>query len=113
MSAVEVNFDGLVGPTHNYCGLSPGNLASSLNADAVSHPRAAALQGLAKMAAVMGLGVVQGFLPPPLRPAPDALRAYGFDGDDDQVLAAAGSRTRCCCARPVPPPRCGPPTPPR
>jgi succinylarginine dihydrolase len=91
VSAVEVNFDGLVGPTHNYCGLSPGNLASSLNAEAVSHPRAAALQGLAKMAAVMGLGVVQGFLPPPLRPAPDALRAYGFDGDDDQVLAAAGS----------------------
>ena len=26
--AVEVNFDGLVGPTHNYAGLSYGNVAS-------------------------------------------------------------------------------------
>ncbi len=89
MTFVEANFDGLVGPTHNYCGLSPGNLASEANADAVSHPRAAALQGLEKMRAVMGLGAVQGFLPPPLRPAAHTLRAYGFDGDDDAVLTAA------------------------
>ncbi len=26
--AVEVNFDGLVDPTHNYAGLASGNLAS-------------------------------------------------------------------------------------
>ena len=26
--AYEVNFDGLVGPTHNYAGLSYGNVAS-------------------------------------------------------------------------------------
>lgn len=88
-TVVEVNFDDLVGPTHNYCGLSVGNLASSANADAVSHPRAAALQGLRKMQAVMALGVRQGFLPPPLRPATGPLRAAGFAGDDDQVLAAA------------------------
>lgn len=88
-TVVEVNFDGLVGPTHNYCGLSVGNLASTVNADAVSHPRAAALQGLQKMRAVMALGAPQGFLPPPLRPAPGPLRAAGFTGDDDQVLAAA------------------------
>ena len=25
MSAIEVNFDGLVGPTHNYGGLAQGN----------------------------------------------------------------------------------------
>ena len=30
--AVEVNFDGLIGPTHNYGGLSDGNLASAKNA---------------------------------------------------------------------------------
>lgn len=89
MSVVEVNFDGLVGPTHNYCGLSPGNLASATNADAVSRPRAAALQGLKKMQAVMALGAPQGFLPPPLRPATAPLRAAGFSGDDDQVLGAA------------------------
>lgn len=89
MSLVEVNFDGLVGPTHNYCGLSPGNLASAANADATAHPRAAALQGLAKMRTVMGLGAVQGFLPPPPRPAVAALRSYGFAGEDAAVLRAA------------------------
>jgi succinylarginine dihydrolase len=89
VSAVEVNFDGLVGPTHNYCGLSVGNLASSANADAVSHPRAAALQGLEKMRAVMALGAPQGVLPPPLRPAVGPLRAAGFTGSDDEVLARA------------------------
>ena len=88
---IEVNFDGLVGPTHNYCGLSPGNLASSANAEAVSHPRAAALQGLEKMRQVMALGATQGFLPPPARPAADTLRAYGFAGPDDAVLANAAA----------------------
>jgi succinylarginine dihydrolase len=28
MKSCEVNFDGLVGPTHNYGGLSYGNVAS-------------------------------------------------------------------------------------
>jgi len=49
MPYVEVNFDGLVGPTHNYAGLSFGNLASTRNREAISNPRAAALQGLEKM----------------------------------------------------------------
>jgi succinylarginine dihydrolase len=91
MSLMEVNFDGLVGPTHNYCGLSPGNLASSANAEAVSHPRAAALQGLEKMRQVMALGATQGFLPPPMRPAADTLRAYGFAGPDNSVLVNASA----------------------
>ena len=42
----EINFDGIVGPTHNYAGLSEGNLASARNRDTVSRPRDAALQGL-------------------------------------------------------------------
>jgi succinylarginine dihydrolase len=91
VSLVEINFDGLVGPTHNYCGLSPGNLASSVNAEGVSHPRVAALQGLEKMRQVMALGALQGFLPPPARPATDTLRDYGFDGPDDTVLANAAT----------------------
>ncbi|MBA3527234.1 MAG: N-succinylarginine dihydrolase, partial [Sphingomonas sp.] len=45
MPLVEINFDGIVGPSHNYAGLSLGNLASTRNAFQVSHPRAAALQG--------------------------------------------------------------------
>ena len=43
----EINFDGIVGPIHNYAGLSPGNLAATRNAGLVSRPRAAALQGIA------------------------------------------------------------------
>lgn len=91
MSAVEINFDGLPGPTHNYAGLSLGNVASQSNFGEVSYPRAAARQGLAKMRTVMELGLVQGFLPPPLRPAAAALRPFGFNGSDDEVLAAAAS----------------------
>ena len=89
MSAAEINFDGLPGPTHNYAGLSAGNVASQTNFGEVSYPRAAALQGLEKMRRLMELGLPQGFLPPPARPAAQALRAFGFRGGDDEVLAAA------------------------
>lgn len=68
MALVEMNFDGIVGPSHNYAGLSPGNLAATANAGAVSQPRAAALQGLAKMRANMALGLAQGVLLPLVRP---------------------------------------------
>jgi succinylarginine dihydrolase len=34
MALVEINFDGIVGPSHNYAGLSLGNLASTRNAGA-------------------------------------------------------------------------------
>ena len=84
---VEINFDGLIGPTHNYAGLSFGNLASANNAGAVARPREAALQGLAKMRRIMDLGVPQGFLPPPRRPTIAPLRAVGFRGSDAEVLA--------------------------
>jgi len=64
----EINFDGLVGPSHNYAGLSPGNLAASHNAGKTSHPRAAALEGIAKMRANLALGLVQGLFLPHRRP---------------------------------------------
>lgn len=89
MTAVEVNFDGLVGPTHTYAGLGPGNLASQRNRARVSDPRGAALEGLAKMRRMVRLGVPQGVLPPHERPDTEALRRLGFEGDDAQVLAAA------------------------
>jgi succinylarginine dihydrolase len=89
VTAVEVNFDGLVGPTHNYAGLGPGNLASRRNAATVSDPRAAALEGLAKMRRMLRLGVPQGVLPPHERPDVGALRRLGFAGDDAAVLAGA------------------------
>lgn len=89
MTTREINFDGLIGPTHNYAGLSPGNIASEANAGAVASPRQAALQGLEKMRRLMALGLDQGFFPPLERPATAPLRALGFAGDDDAVLAAA------------------------
>jgi succinylarginine dihydrolase len=85
----EINFDGLVGPTHNYAGLSLGNLASAAHGGHVSHPRRAALQGLAKMRLMLGLGLVQGFFLPQARPDVAWLRRFGFGGPDEAVCAAA------------------------
>ena len=64
----EINFDGIIGPSHNYAGLSPGNLAATRNRGLTSHPRAAALQGIAKMRANLRLGLHQGALLPHARP---------------------------------------------
>ncbi|MDR5865312.1 N-succinylarginine dihydrolase [Halomonas koreensis] len=85
----EVNFDGLVGPTHNYSGLAHGNVASMTHEGLVANPREAALQGLEKMKSLMDAGYAQGVLPPQQRPDLGALRALGFAGDDARVLARA------------------------
>lgn len=74
---VEINFDGIVGPSHNYAGLSLGNLASARNLGRVSRPREAALQGLAKMRANLGRGLVQGFFLPQRRPDTNWLTLLG------------------------------------
>jgi succinylarginine dihydrolase len=68
MTLVEINFDGIVGPSHNYAGLSLGNLAAMGHAGDVSQPRAAALQGLEKMRANLALGLTQGVFVPHPRP---------------------------------------------
>ncbi len=78
-SVVEINFDGLVGPTHNYGGLAFGNVASADNAGAIASPRLAVKQGLAKMRALHHLGLTQGVLPPHARPHGPTLRTLGFD----------------------------------
>lgn len=88
-TAAEVNFDGLVGPTHNYAGLSAGNLASTAHRGRVSNPRAAALQGLAKARALADLGLAQAVLPPHPRPDVETLRRLGFSGSDEAVLRSA------------------------
>ena len=89
MTAFEVNFDGLIGPSHNYGGLSDGNLASAANEGDVSNPREAALQGLEKMRSLMRRGLVQGILPPLPRPNFDFLVAAGFHGTDAQIIEQA------------------------
>lgn len=87
--AVEVNFDGLIGPSHNYGGLSDGNLASAKNAGDISNPREAAIQGLEKMRFLLRAGLVQGVLPPLPRPNFDLLVSAGFGGSDTQIIEAA------------------------
>ncbi|MEH6697154.1 MAG: N-succinylarginine dihydrolase [Brevundimonas sp.] len=88
-TAVEANADGLIGPTHSYAGLSPGNLASSLHAGKPSNPRAAVRQGLDKMKMLADLGLPQFVLPPQERPDIPFLRSLGFSGSDAEVLARA------------------------
>lgn len=89
ISAVEANCDGLVGPTHSYVGLSPGNLASTRNAGEVSNPRGAALEGFAKMRRLYDLGLPQFVLAPHERPATSFLKSIGFSGPDEAVLEDA------------------------
>ncbi len=88
--AREYNFDGLVGPSHNYGGISFGNVASSEHEGELSNPRQAALQGLAKMRLLHELGAPQALFPPHMRPELSLARRFGFRGDDVEVLRAMG-----------------------
>lgn len=92
MKHIEANFDGLVGPTHNYAGLSVGNVASLKNAQDTSSPRQAAKQGLAKMKALHDMGMVQGVLAPQERPDVSVLRRLGFTGSDGEVISQAAAK---------------------
>jgi succinylarginine dihydrolase len=85
----EINFDGIVGPSHNYAGLSLGNLASTRSAGEVSQPRAAALQGIDKMRANLALGLSQGIFLPHPRPDRAWLAELGTTIEEsDPALAA-------------------------
>jgi len=91
MEVVEINFDGIIGPSHNYAGLSFGNIAATKNAGLVSHPRAAALQGLLKMQHNLGIGLAQGFFLPHRRPNRSWLAELGtdLDGASEPLRAAS------------------------
>lgn len=89
MQVFELNLDGLVGPTHHYAGLAAGNLASTTNALSPSNPKAAALQGLAKMRLLANLGLKQALLPPHQRPNLVLLYQLGFRGSPAQQIERA------------------------
>lgn len=91
MALTEINFDGIVGPSHNYAGLSFGNLASSRNVGHVSRPRAAALQGLDKMRANLLLGLAQGFFLPHPRPNREWLASLGTTIEQAEAGLAANA----------------------
>ncbi len=92
MTAREVNFDGLVGLTHHYAGLSFGNEASTAHRFRTSNPKLAAKQGLLKMKALADLGFAQAVIPPHERPNIAVLRQLGFTGSDEQVIARAAAQ---------------------
>ncbi|GLV27579.1 N-succinylarginine dihydrolase 1 [Sphingobium sp. TomTYG75] len=90
MTVREINFDGLIGPSHNYAGLSLGNLASAGSAGTTSYPRAAALEGIEKMHANLRLGLVQGIFLPQWRPDGRWLSALGTNiGEAEPHIRAA------------------------
>ncbi len=91
MSAIiEINFDGIIGPSHNYAGLSIGNIASSTHAGETAYPREAALQGIAKMRHNLDLGLAQGFFMPLDRPNRGWLESLGTTiADAEPHLRAA------------------------
>ena len=112
MALTEINFDGIIGPSHNYSGLSLGNVASASNKGLVSHPRAAALQGLEKMRHNLRLGLAQGvFLPHPrpdrawlaelgtsIEDVPDSLRPAAFSASAMWAANAATVSPATDCA---------------
>lgn len=85
----EINFDGLVGPTHHYGGLSFGNVASTTHSSQKAFPKEAALQGLKKMKFLKDLGLKQAIIPPQERPEINFLRQMGFIGNENEILVKA------------------------
>ena len=84
--AFELNLDGIIGPTHNFSGLSYGNIASTQNYKNISNPKEAAKQGLAKMKALSDLGIKQAVMPPQERPFLPLLYTVGYSGRDEEIL---------------------------
>jgi len=102
----EVNYDGIPGPTHNYSGLSFGNIASTKNINLVSNPKQAALQCLHKMHYLTHFGLYQGIIPPHERPNIAILKNLGYRGSDKSILQKAFKDNpeilfSCCSASPM------------
>jgi succinylarginine dihydrolase len=89
MNVYELNMDGLVGPSHNYAGLSAGNIASTTNALTFANPAAAAHQGIQKMRFLHQLGLKQAVIPPHQRPNLHLLHQLGFNGTPSEQLQSA------------------------
>lgn len=99
----EVNLDGMIGPTHNYSGLSFGNIASTENFQLISNPKQAAKQGLEKMRFLANLGIKQLIMPPQERPYIPFLRSLGYEGNPEKILHQAWKENKdlllaCCSA---------------
>ncbi len=93
--SIEINIDGMIGPSHHFGGLGVGNIASLASRNQVSNPREAALEGLAKMELVAGMGIPQFYLPPPERPNWRWLESLGFSGDRRDDLKRCFDEAPC------------------
>ncbi|HXS50079.1 MAG TPA: N-succinylarginine dihydrolase [Sphingomicrobium sp.] len=91
MPLVEINFDGIIGPSHNYAGLSFGNVASMGHGGETSEPRAAALQGIDKMRSNLALGLAQGIFLPHPRPNREWLARLGTTIEAAEPIIAANA----------------------
>lgn len=89
----ELQLEGLPGPTHNYAGLSFGNVASATHGGSVSNPRAAALQALSKMRFLHEKGIEVAVMPPHPRPMIDVLHRLGYSGNVQEILAKADAES--------------------
>jgi succinylarginine dihydrolase len=88
---IEYNFDGLIGPTHHYGGLSSDNKASQTYRSHISNPKNAALQGLEKMKVLYDLEIHQAILPPLIRPNLNLLESMGINVKNSVSLRNAYS----------------------
>lgn len=88
-SVKEYNFDGLIGPTHNYAGLPVGNKASMKHKNQRANPQEAALEGLEKMKFLMDKGFKQALFPPQERPDLNFLKQLGLTGNEEQIIYKA------------------------
>ncbi len=87
----EINFDGIIGPSHNYAGLSFGNVASMRPSGQGSQPRAAAVQGIDKLRANLALGLAQGIFLPHARPNRGWLTELGTTIEECEPALAANA----------------------
>ncbi|MBI3900555.1 MAG: N-succinylarginine dihydrolase, partial [Chlamydiia bacterium] len=91
--AVELQIDGLPGPTHNFAGLALGDRAAMENKGKPSNPRAAFRQALDKAKFVSDLGMPQAVFPPHERPLLRELWSRGIYGSPQHMLWQAKLRS--------------------
>ena len=92
MAIREINFDGIIGPSHNYAGLSLGNLASTRNAGrGVAAARGGACRASTRCAPIWRWGWRQGIFVPQPRPDRAWLAELGTTIEDAEPVLAANA----------------------
>ena len=85
MKFCEVNFDGQIAATHEFAGLSKGNIASTQHQGLASNHQIAVKQWQDKVELIASLGIKQFKLPLVTRPDANVLNTLGLTQDDLQT----------------------------